>query len=239
MEMIVCNEPKLFDDDPYKKWHPNSELDGVSKTCQRKKTYQNINLSSELNLVGQYELPEVKAYDGEIPHMLTPYSMKDNGCTSGAVHFYIDDYRFTGMYIWGNLAHFTKQVCRYQMVIAPDFSLYLDQSRTLNLFQLYQNRVVTAAWQQQGLNVIPSVSWGNAESFEYCFDGLPQNSILAIGGLGNSHHQSMVELWVYGVHQTIERLHPTALIIYGAPTQLELPVDTYYFKGFINSKLRN
>lgn len=239
MEMTICNELKLFNDDQYKKWHPNSELDGVNKTCRRKKTYQNINLSSGLNLVGEYELPEVKAYRGDIPLLLTPYSMKNRGCTSGAVHFYIDDYRFVGMYMWGNFAHFTKQICRYQMVIAPDFSLYLDQSRTLNLFQLYQNRVVTAAWQQQGLNVIPSVSWGNAESFEYCFDGLPQHSVLAIGGLGNSHHQSMIDLWEYGVHATIERLHPIALIIYGAPKQLELPVDTYYFNGFINTKFRH
>ena len=48
----------------------------------------------------------------------------------------------------------------------------------------------------------------------------------------------MIELWEYGVLQTIERLHPIALMIYGAPKQLDLPVDTYYFKSFINSKFR-
>ncbi|MBR2165453.1 MAG: DUF4417 domain-containing protein [Paludibacteraceae bacterium] len=239
MEKIICKEPKLFDDDSYKKWHSNSELDRVSKTCQRKKTYQNINLSSELNLVGKYELPEVKPYTDDIPMVLTPYTMKDTGDTRGAIHFYVDDYRFTGMYMWGNLAHFTEQVSRYRTVIAPDFSLYLDQSRTLNLFQLYQNRVVTAAWQQQGLNVIPSVSWGNADSFDYCFDGLPKNSVLSLGGLGNAHHPSMLELWEYGVHKTIEQLQPIALIIYGAPKQMDLSVKTYYFKGFINTKFRN
>lgn len=124
----------------------------------------------------------------------------------------------------------------YKTVIAPDFSIYLDQSRILNLFQLYQNRVATAYWQSIGLQVIPSVSWGNADSFEYCFEGLPQHSVIAIGGLGNAHHPSMIKLWEYGVHQTIEHLNPTALIIYGAPTQLDLPVETHYFQSFINSK---
>lgn len=214
-------------------------LGKMSKTKRRKLSYQNINVSAELNLVGEYELPEVLPYSGDIPEILTPYSMKDIGYTYGALHFFIDDYRFTGMILWGNLTHFTKQVSRYKIVIAPDFSLYLDQSRTLNLFQLYQNRVVTAYWQQQGLNVIPSVSWANADSFKYCFDGLPQNSALAIGGLGNAHHQSMIELWEYGIHQTIDRLHPKALIIYGAPKQLDLPVETHYFKGFINTKFRH
>lgn len=235
----------LFDDrELLKEDVPNLPGDGVcllpsvSKTRKRKQSYQNINLTAELNLVGKFELPEVMPYTGKIPVVLTPYSMKDVGCRHGAIHFYVDDYRFTGMVMWGNLAHFTEQVRHYQMVIAPDFSLYLDQSRTLNLFQLYQNRVVTATWQRQGLQVIPSVSWGNADSFEYCFDGLPQNSVLSLGGLGNAHHQSMIELWEYGVLQTIERLHPIALMIYGAPKQLDLPVNTYYFKSFINSKFR-
>lgn len=240
------HESKLFDDSDLilrKLPRTNEEIDVslgiISKTKQRKLSYQNINVSAGLNLVGENELPEVLPYAGEIPEMLTPYTMKDIGYTYGALHFFIDDYRFTGMFLWGNLTHFTKQVSRYKMVIAPDFSLYLDQSRTLNLFQLYQNRVVTAYWQQQGLNVIPSVSWGNANSFKYCFDGLPQNSVLALGGLGNAHHQSMIKLWEYGVQQTIDRLQPKALIIYGAPKQLDLPVETHYFKGFINTKFRH
>ena len=213
-------------------------LVSLSKTQQRKKFYQNIHLSAGLKLVGKNELPEVKAYTGEIPLILTPYSMKDTGNKNGAVHFYIDDYRFDGMYTFGHIIHYTKNVALYRIVIAPDFSLYLDQSRTLNLYQLYKNRVVTAYWQSLGMQVIPSISWGNAESFEYCFDGLPQNSILSIGGLGNRHHASMIKLWEYGVRLTIERLHPIALIVYGAPMKLDLPVTTYYFYDFINTKLK-
>ena len=235
--MNVCDSLKLFDDVPFLKWHPNNFQEEGSITRQRKWSYQNINISAGLNLVGKYELPEVKAYTGEIPVDLTPYSMKDTGNKNGAVHFYIDDYRFTGMYMWGHISQFTEKVAPYRMVIAPDFSVYLDQSRALNIFQLYQNRVVAAYWQSVGLQVIPSVSWGNAESFEYCFEALPQNSVLSIGGLGNAHHASMLKLWEYGVNLTIERLHPTALIIYGAPKQLNLPVETHYFKDFINTKL--
>lgn len=237
MSTNFCNCLKLFDDDQFLKCHPNNFQKDVSQAHRRKKSYQNINLTEGLNLVGKYEMPMVKAYTGDIPLSLTPYSMKDTGNKNGAVHFYIDDYRFTGMYTWNHLQQFTEKVAPYKMVIAPDFSVYLDQSKILNLFQLYQNRVVTAYWQSVGLQVIPSVSWGNADSFKYCFDGLPQNSILSIGGLGNAHHASMLKLWEYGVNLTIERLHPIALIIYGAPKILDLPVKTYYFKDFINSKL--
>ena len=242
--LSTSNELKLFDDNEFlSKIRTQLEAEveastaAMSKTRLRKLSYQNINLTAGLKLVGENELPEVAAYTGEMPAVLTPYSIKDTGDTRGAIHFYVDDYRFKGM--WENLAYYTKQVSRYKMVIAPDFSLYLDQSRTLNLFQLYQNRVVTSSWQHQGLQVIPSVSWGNADSFEYCFDGLPQNSVLALGGLGNAHHQSMLRLWEYGVNLTIERLHPIALIIYGAPKKLDLPVKTYYHESFINTKFKH
>jgi len=229
---------KLFDDNPFIRRLPKIvPIDAdVSVTKRRKISYQNINLTQRMTLVGKYEMPEVKAYTGEIPIALTPYSMKDTGNTHGALHFYIDDYRFTGMYMWGHLSQFTEKVTPYKMVIAPDFSVYLDQSLALNLFQLYQNRFVSAYWQSEGLQVIPSVSWGNADSFEYCFDGLPQNSVLSIGGVGNSHHASMLQLWEYGVNLTIEQLHPKALIMYGAPKKLDLPVETYYYKDFINAK---
>lgn len=237
---------KLFDDTPYIS-HPQirisanesiTSLATFNETRKRKLTYQNINLTYNLNYVGKNELPEVKPYIGAIPKILTPYSMKRNGDKSGAIHFFIDDYHFVGMYLWGHLNRFTRGLSEYQSIIAPDYSIYLDQSRTLNLFQIYQNRVVTAIWQQMGLNVIPSVSWGNADSFEYCFDALPQQSVIAIGGMGNGHHKSMTELWEYGVRLTIERLHPVALIIYGAPKRLELPVSTYYFESYIHTKLR-
>lgn len=183
-------------------------------------------------------MPEVKPYKGAIPKSITPYTMKRKGDKTGAIHFFIDDYHYAGMYLWGHLSQFTRGLSDYQSIIAPDYSLYLDQSRTLNLFQIYQNRVVTAIWQQMGLNVIPSVSWGNADSFDYCFDALPQQSVLAIGGVGNVHHKTMTELWEYGVRLTIERLHSVELIIYGALKRLELPVPTHYFDSYINTKLR-
>lgn len=237
---------KLFDDTPYI-CHPEIKksdsdttalLRTFSRTKRHKLTYQNINLTYNLNLVGKNELPEVKPYKGAIPKSITPYTMKRKGDKTGAIHFFIDDYHYAGMYVWGHLSQFTRGLFDYQSIIAPDYSLYLDQSRTLNLFQIYQNRVVTAIWQQMGLNVIPSVSWGNADSLEYCFDALPQNSVLAIGGVGCAHRTSMIELWEYGVKQTIERLQPSALIIYGAPKRLDLQVKTYYFDSYIHKKLR-
>lgn len=140
------------------------------------------------------------------------------------------------MHIWDKLQSYTQNVSRYNIVIAPDNSLYLDQSAALNIYQVYQNRAVTAYWQNIGIHVIPTVTWGNADSFDFCLDALPQNSILAIGGLGTKCSKALIELWKYGIKQTIDKLHPTALILYGAPVKLDLPVDAHYVEDYIHVK---
>ena len=47
-----------------------------------------------------------------------------------------------------------------------------------------KNRWVGAYWQSKGMTVIPTVSWSDARSFEFCFDGVEQGSIVAIGMVG-------------------------------------------------------
>lgn len=42
-----------------------------------------------------------------------------------------------------------------------------------------KNRSVGAYWQSKGLTVIPTVSWGLAQSFDFCFDGIEKNTTVA------------------------------------------------------------
>ena len=207
----------------------------VSPSKNKKLCTDNIHLSNNMKRVGIYELPEVKSYNGLIPRRLVPFC--DRKGKKGFVHYYIDDYRFD--VLWKRLGYYTKLLKRtHPYLIAPDYSQYADQSKALNIFNLYKNRFVTAYWQQQGLNVIPSASWGNADSFEYCFDGLPQNSVIFIGGLGIKHDNNCIKLWRYGIKELERQLHPTMILIYGNevdPPAIDTPINCY--ESFL-SKLR-
>lgn len=91
----------------------------------------------------------------------------------------------------------------------------------MNKHNIFLSRFAGAFWQQCGLNVIPTASWSNADSFEYCFEGLPKNSIIGVCGTGVKWCSAAYRLWQYGMRALEETLTPTAIIVYGS--NLEVP----------------
>ena len=236
------NQYQLFSaKEMYAQTHTNKGLpvkwDGkTNSSLYRKRHYDNLLMSQGMAFTQKNELPIIQPYT--LSTNFEIHSFKERNKLSGerqAIHFFGDDYSFDKI-TWDRLYITTMELYKFDCVFTPDYSLYVDMPFAYNISNLYKSRFVGAFWQLCGYNVIPTVSWGNADSFEYCFEGLPQQSVLSIGGMGNAHHASMTQLWEYGVYMTIEHLNPIALIIYGAPTKLDLPVKTYYHNSFIKSK---
>lgn len=204
---------------------PNNKR--VSSYKNKKLNTDKIHLSKGMKFTPKNELPIVSPYNGYIPDRLVPFC--DRNGKEGFVHFYIDDYKFVR--VWNRATFYTEKFKKEQRsLIAPDFSQYADQSRALNIINLYKNRLLTTYWQMQGLKVIPSASWSNAESFEYCFEGLPQNSVIFIGGVGIKHDKACIKLWQHGIIELERQLHPTMILIYGnevEPPQIETPIRSY------------
>jgi hypothetical protein len=71
---------------------------------------------------------------------------------------------------------------------------------------------MTRHWQEFGLKVIYCISWGLDDTFEYCFDGIPQNSIVSIKSCGEFVMKGLQEAWMAGFEQLCERLHPKQIV---------------------------
>ena len=84
-------------------------------------------------------------------------------------HFYYDDFKF--MQAWRNPDKYVDKLRQFKAVVSPDFSLYTDFPRVLQILSCYRRQWVGAYWQIQGLDVIPDVVWGDRKSFDYCFLG--------------------------------------------------------------------
>ena len=56
--------------------------------------------------------------------------------------------------------------------------------KAIQLFNVFRNRWVGAYWQSKGITVIPTVSWSDTASYEFCFDGIENGSIVAVGMIG-------------------------------------------------------
>lgn len=128
------------------------------------------------------------------------------------VHFFVDDYRFDGIY--NNPNRSLKRYSQYAFLLTPDFSTYADMDLWRQLESVAKNRWVGAYWQSKGLTVIPTISWGNARSFEFCFDGVEQCSTVAVGMIGCK--QSRIG-FMRGYNEMLERLQPEKIIVFGSP----------------------
>ena len=134
------------------------------------------------------------------------------------VCFYMDDYKFDGAHgIWQHPQNALKILRHFAGVITPDFSTYQDFPEPLKLYNTYRMRAFGYWLCKCGLNVINNVRWGTKESFDYCFVGIPKNSVVAIGTLGGSPKKHIDrQRFNEGFAEMLKILRPYAIIIYGS-----------------------
>lgn len=128
------------------------------------------------------------------------------------VHFFVDDYRFNGIY--NNPERTLERYSQYAFLLTPDFSTYADMDLWRQIESVAKNRWVGAYWQSKGRTVIPTISWSDARSFEFCFDGVEQCSTVAVGMIGCKHSRIG---FMRGYNELLERLSPEKIIVFGAP----------------------
>lgn len=70
-------------------------------------------------------------------------------------------------------------------------------------------------FQHLGIPVIPNVVWGDSRSFEFCFDGLPHGSTIAISSYGMMRGRKNLFYFLDGFETTITILRPDNIICHG------------------------
>jgi hypothetical protein len=135
------------------------------------------------------------------------------------VHFFEPDERFDE--VWNKPDDHLAELGQYRQVMTPDFSLYSDSPMTLQVFNTFRSRWCGWFWQQHGLTVIPTVSWSTVRSFEFCFDGIPTNTVVAVSTLGV---RDLEAAFMAGYSHMCRRLSPAAVICYGTPFDAMTPL---------------
>ena len=64
--------------------------------------------------------------------------------------------------------------------------------------------------------MILTIAWSDAESFGWCFDGEPTESVVAISSVGTQANEISRSLFVAGYREMMKQLKPTAVIFYGS-----------------------
>ena len=156
------------------------------------------------------------------------------------VHFYYDDYKF--MSAWRDPDKYIDRLREFKAVVAPNFSVYTDFPRVLQILSCYRKNWVSRYWEGKGIDVIPQVVWGDKESYNYCFTGFPKNSVVSVSTLGimqdNEWNGKKGQMFLNGYKEMINRLKPKAILFYGTiPDGIEgniIKIPTYYDMKFKN-----
>ena len=164
--------------------------------------------------IGQYAIPEIEPTQFENAEFIGfNYAKSAKNPESKVVHFFLDDYQFTR--VWTDPDRYIPMLQRFKYVLAPDFSLYTDFPKPLQIYNHYRKHWLGAYWQMLGINVIPTICWSNQESFEWCFDGEPTHSVVAISSVGTQNGTEKKQCFLDGYFEMIKRLEPTQIIFYG------------------------
>jgi hypothetical protein len=106
---------------------------------------------------------------------------------------------------------------KWGVALTPDFSLYYNAPRIIQIWNTYRTRWVGCWWAANDITVIPTVSWGTQASYDFCFLGLPERSVLAVSTVGTQNDASLKQPFLAGFREMVQRLQPTRVMTYGIP----------------------
>lgn len=185
-------------------------------------------------ICGKYDFPTVRACE-LTPKKLIPFNYALTSEEKGGwLHFFVDDYQFERL--WNNPMKYLPIIKQYGGVIAPDFSMLEQMSLARQIHNCWRNRVIAAWLQHEGVNVIPTIEWSDRASLEWCLDGLPTGSTLAVQTNGCFVSTRSKANFIRGMDYICNELSPSAILIYGRGEEFKNYFPNTYF---VNSYCQN
>ena len=148
------------------------------------------------------------------------YCLKSDNANNSErfVHFFIYDYNFEKL--WTKPDESLELLSQYKGILTPDFSMYLEMPYALQLYNTFRNRWCGAYFASKGVRVIPTVSWGDENTFEFCFKGIPKGSVVAVSTYmfhTHNNHADQKDIFMKGYNRMLTELEPSAIICYSEP----------------------
>lgn len=204
---------------------------------QRTNNTYNLELFDKFVCDGKYQMPIIDN-DNYIPKKLIGFNYaKTSKERNTGIHFYLDDYQFER--IWNNPEEYVDILEKYDCILSPDFSLYLDMSYSMKIWNVFRSRLIGQYYQSQGIKVIPTLSWAEEETFEFCFDGIPKGSIVSISTIGVKRSNEAMNIWKNGVDEMIKRIEPSAILIYGGKIDYDFKnIRVIYYENEVTERMK-
>ena len=213
--------------------------DSEKDDFHRDNTYKmyNLDMIDTDRVTGYYQMPTLEkcAY---IPRDLIGFNyMMSSKAKNVGVHCFVDDYQFERL--WNNPHKYLDKILEYDAFLTPDFSLYLDMPRAMKIWNVFRSRLIGQFLQDYGVEVIPTISWAEKETFDFCFDGVAQGSVVAVSTVGVKQSDQAAEIWRQGMDEMIKRVQPSVILVYGGAVDYDYHgVEVRYYDNKVTERLR-
>ncbi len=171
-------------------------------------------LLKNANYAGALEIPVINATDA-IPNKLIPFSkaLRTDDYDQWVCH-YEDDTLFERL--WNNPKKYLPILAKFNGVITPDFSLYRDMPLIMQIWNIFRSRALAHWFQENGLNVVVNIRWGDKRTHFITCLGVPKYSTIAVGSVGCIKLLEDRKYFIEGLDYVVKKLKPKTIIVYGA-----------------------
>jgi len=149
------------------------------------------------------------------------------------VHFHLHDYQFERL--WTSPDLYIDKLKQFKYITSPEFSVYSDMPKAIQVYNHFRMHWVGRYLSDHGITVIPTILWSIPQTFEFCFDGEPVDSVVCISSVGLSNKKDSKDAWDIfwmGWDEMIKRIYPRIILMNGhIPPEIEndvIPLERAY-----------
>jgi hypothetical protein len=175
-----------------------------------------ISTRNRLPMSDKYDLPFVYAQNVNLENIeliafdkikLSEASFSNRAKT---IHFFLEDYKFDE--VWNYPDKQLLKLSQYKQLLSPDFSVYADMPKSLQIFNTFRNRWCAAYWQQERQVVIPTITWADESTYDFCFSGIEDGCVVAVSTVGMGKNE---DFFIPGFKAMCKKIKPRAVLNYG------------------------
>ena len=184
-----------------------------------------------IEFTSKNQFPIVEPYSGDIPEVLCSVhrlrTKSDSLLCNICGHFFTSDSNFESY--WNYPFRSIRFLQQLKYVLSTDFSLYSNMLLMQKLWNSFRNKLMSAFFQRNNINLIPAPSWGDIENIDLYMEGWPKGSLIAITSTGIGRDKRCQHIWLEGYYAMLDILKPIHILRYGGFIEGERKeISTYY-----------
>lgn len=172
-------------------------------------------ISEDFPTTGRYNFPQLSAVNYLPQEPVYPFNYLKSTVKKGRYWYHCFTAERNFHRIYNSFASYVELFRQTKGLISADFSLFRDYPEEILIEKCRANRLVDYALQQAGIPMIPTAGFAGESSWEWCFEGLPLNSTVAVTTNCLGRDREAHRLFVGGINTMIKKIHPTAIVVCG------------------------